>query len=91
MKEYNSETGQFVVVDVDGNVIGKADVGSGTHPVSDEVDTEKSFDVLESENEHVAEYLEYSPANANLNPGGVGGKELLDQIMLDTQSVEDEE
>ncbi|ELY47292.1 hypothetical protein [Natronorubrum sulfidifaciens] len=84
MAEYTSETGKFVILNVDGRVVGKADVGPGTHPVSDEVDAEKSFDVRENGNEHVAEYLEYSPANKDLDPSGYEPTELFEQIQIDT-------
>ncbi|MFC6811580.1 hypothetical protein ACFQGT_09580 [Natrialbaceae archaeon GCM10025810] len=80
MKEYTSETGIFVVLNDEGRVIGKADLPAGTHKITDETNTEKTFDLRENgDNSHISEYLEYSPSNADLEPR-TNGRELLEII-----------
>jgi len=43
--EYTTETGFYVLVDESGTIIAKANVRTGTHPVADDIDIGKSFDV----------------------------------------------
>lgn len=50
MTEYTTETGCYVLCDVDGRVISKASVPEGTHPVDDRADISESCDV-ESQDE----------------------------------------
>lgn len=45
MKEYNTETGTYVLVDSQDRIVAKADVPPGTHPVPDDANLNRSFDV----------------------------------------------
>jgi hypothetical protein len=45
MREYHTETGYYVLVNKDGDKVSKADVKPGKHPVSDDIDPNKSYDV----------------------------------------------
>jgi hypothetical protein len=49
MIEYETETGFYVLVNSENQIIGKANVPVGTHPVNDDVDLSKSFDVETAE------------------------------------------
>lgn len=42
---YDTDTGYYVLVDSEGRIGAKASVSVGSHPVSDWVDLEESFDV----------------------------------------------
>jgi len=45
MKEYETETGIYVLRDADGRVVAKANVPVGTHLVPDAVDVSRSEDL----------------------------------------------
>ena len=45
MKNYETETGFYLLVDSEGKIGAKANVSKGSHPVPDWVDLTESFDV----------------------------------------------
>jgi len=45
MTEYTTDTGYYVLVTQQGTVYGYASVTEGSHPVGDEIDVTKTFDV----------------------------------------------
>lgn len=58
---YTSETGLFVVVDPNGEVMTKADVPPGDHPIPDDADLSLTFDVTDTTD--MATMLSDSPNN----------------------------
>ena len=56
MKQIQTDTGFVVLVDVDGDVHSICNISPGTHPVSDRIDPDKSFDVDDKN-----ELLDYAP------------------------------
>lgn len=45
MTTYTTETGFYVLVDLDGRILAKANVDAGTHPVDERADPSQCYDV----------------------------------------------